>query len=119
MVERFVDRIIILVPIENRNAETLTELICKYTKPGSIIYSDCWRGYANISKIYTHLTLNHSLGFINKENNVHTNTTEGNWSSLKKYITPNFRNIKKIMLPLLFSMKKKNHDFLGLLKIIL
>ncbi|KAG0436766.1 hypothetical protein DMUE_4066 [Dictyocoela muelleri] len=99
-VERFGDRRIILVNIENRNSETLTELIGKYIKPWSIIYSDCLRGYANISKFFTHLTVNHSLRFINKKNNVHTNTIEGNWSSLKKYITPNFRNIKKNLTPL-------------------
>ncbi|KAG0440328.1 hypothetical protein DMUE_1822 [Dictyocoela muelleri] len=83
MVERFGDRIIILVPIENKNAATLTKLIYKYIKPRSIINSDCWREYANISKFYTHLTVNNSLGFINKKNNVYTNTIEGNWSSLK------------------------------------
>lgn len=28
-----------------RNKKTLIGLICKYIKPNSTIYSDCWSGY--------------------------------------------------------------------------
>lgn len=34
--------------VENRNSETLTELISKFVLPGSIVYTDMWKGYANI-----------------------------------------------------------------------
>lgn len=35
---------IFIIPVEDRKSETLIPIIRQYIEPGSIIYSDCWRG---------------------------------------------------------------------------
>ena len=40
-VERTPKKKIMFVPLQNRKKETLTAMICRFVKPGSIIYSDC------------------------------------------------------------------------------
>jgi transposase-like protein len=44
-VERTPERRFFAVPVERRDAETLNRVISENIAPGSIIYSDCWRGY--------------------------------------------------------------------------
>ncbi|KCZ80011.1 hypothetical protein H312_02602 [Anncaliia algerae PRA339] len=63
----------------------------KFINNESIIYSDGWRGYNQAkSNFKDHITVSHSLTFINTENNCHTNTIEGNWSSVKGKINRRF-----------------------------
>lgn len=87
-VERTAERKLFVVEVENRNAETLKEIIEEYVIHGSIIYTDCWRGYnfLNNNENFTHQTVNHSVAFIDPITNVHTNTIEGTWSGLKNKI---------------------------------
>jgi hypothetical protein len=70
-----------LATVKRRNAETLEALISKYVKPGSKIYTDCWRGYAGLEGVtersYTHLTVNHEVEYVTADG-VNTNTIEGN-----------------------------------------
>ena len=55
----------------------------KIIKPGSIIISDCWKGYINLQKYgYTHNTVNYSVEFVIEHGN-HTNKIEGHWKQLK------------------------------------
>jgi len=44
-VKRPPERCVFLVAIENRNAETMINVISRYVKDGSIIHTDMWRGY--------------------------------------------------------------------------
>ena len=37
-----------LVPVEDRKADTLIDLIRQWIRPRTIIYSDCWAGYKDI-----------------------------------------------------------------------
>ena len=87
-VERTTDRKLFVVEVNNRNAQTLSEKIEQYVLHGSIIYTDCWRGYTFLdnNEHYTHQTVNHSVTFIDPITNVHTNTIEGTWSGLKNKI---------------------------------
>lgn len=87
MVERTEKRRIMLFHIDKRNKSTLLPLILRYINANSIIYSDMWKVYHNL-KIYfnNHFMVNHSISFKNYETNVHTNTIEGNWRSLKASI---------------------------------
>ena len=96
LIERSTKRFI-LFPISNREENTLTKVIIKFVKKGSIIYSDCYSSYVNIrstpkrSKIsqfgYIHFFINHSNRFVSKTNpHIHTNTIENLWGLLKKEI---------------------------------
>lgn len=87
-VERAEQRRIFLVAVENRNSETLTGIIRSHEALGSIVHTDCWRGYASLEDRTgpRHMTVNHSEGFINRETGVHTNFDEGTNFALKRKI---------------------------------
>lgn len=71
--------------VEDRSAATLVPIIKRYVKPGSIILSDCWKAYSSLKEEgYTHLTVNHSLTFKNKETGACTNLIESTWNAVKK-----------------------------------
>jgi len=92
-VERTEERRIFMVEVENRNAETLAEVISTYVAPGSIIHTDCWRGYSFLSQFdrIEHRTVNHSEFFRDPETGVHSNTIEGTWAAVKSSISKRYR----------------------------
>ena len=68
---------IFMVPVENRKAKTLLPLIEQWIQKGSIIHSDCFKSYNRLSKMgYTHVTVNHSKEFVNRESAACTNRIE-------------------------------------------
>lgn len=77
--------------IPDRSAETLEAAIIKHVKPGSIIWTDCWKGYSGLKNLngvspYLHYTVNHSRYFKDPVTGVCTNQVEGYWSRLKQYL---------------------------------
>ena len=70
--------------VEDRSAATLIPIIKRYVKPGSVILSDCWKAYSSLKEGYTHLTVNHSVTFKNKETGACTNLIESTWNAIKK-----------------------------------
>lgn len=71
-------------PIKKRDNKTLTEIIKKHVKEGTVIVTDEWKGYTGLEKCnYKHMTVNHSVEFVNKETGEHTNTIEGTWSKVR------------------------------------
>ena len=112
MVERTVDRKLILIPIDKRDKETLHRLINLFVKKESIIYTDKWRGYLGIETDgYKHETVNHSLHFKDPITGVHTNTIEGTWGALKKTIPNRNKNLNQIIPYLnLFKFKRIYKD---------
>lgn len=79
--------------VSNRTAETLLEVISRHVMPGSIIYTDMWKGYQGIEKLnMTHSTVNHSQNFVDPNTGTHTNMIEGLWNGLKLRIPPRNRN---------------------------
>jgi transposase-like protein len=109
MVERTSQRKIVLIPVNKRDSNSLISLIKQYVLPGSIIYTDGWRGYARLSEYnYQHFIVNHSKNFVDPITNIHTNTIEGNWSSLKSEIPKRYRTKGLIDLYLLIYMLKRN-----------
>ena len=47
--------------------------------------SDCWKAYSSLKEEgYTHLTVNHSIEFKNKDTGACTNLIESTWKAVKK-----------------------------------
>lgn len=92
-IERTEQSRIFLVPLENRTSATLTDIISRHVAPGSILYTDCWKGYGAITEILglNHLTVNHSKHFKDPHTGVCTNTVEGLNNGLKIKIMPRNR----------------------------
>ena len=90
-----------LLPIEERNIENINEIVKKYDKKGTTIYTDCWKGYNNLKNNgYKNKTVNHKKHFKDPETNVHANIIEGSWNGLKQIMSPRNRNKKNIVLHL-------------------
>lgn len=75
--------------INKRDSATICDVLSKHIAEGSILYSDCWKGYVDVEEALDipHFTVNHSKGFKNQENGVHTNSIEAKWGLLKRRIT--------------------------------
>ena len=73
-----------------RTKNVLVEAIKKYILPGSIVYSDMWKGYDTIGTLdygYTHRRVNHSKEFVSSSDpSVHTQNVERLWRDLKEWI---------------------------------
>jgi transposase len=81
---------VFLIPVSNRNAETMTRIIVDNVLPGTIVITDQWRAYAsalNNMPEYNHLFINHSLNFVcPTDPNIHTQSIEGFWSQAKRFL---------------------------------
>ena len=62
---------------------TLLPIIQRICKAGTIIWSDEFRSYRSLQNDLTHLTVNHTLNFVNPVNSVHTQNIESLWGLLK------------------------------------
>ena len=75
--------------VEERLAEGLIPMIKFFILPGSMIISDGWEVYSSISEEgYHHMTVNHSIEFVNKDSGACTNTIESTWQALKNRAGP-------------------------------
>ena len=74
--------------VESRSAENLLPIIKRVARPGSVIHSDQWRAYTNITRDIglAHHTVNHSLNFVDPVTGVHTQTIESYWNRQKSKI---------------------------------
>jgi transposase-like protein len=76
----------LFIPVPKRDAFTLLNIIYKHIEAGSVIVSDCWKAYNEIKSLdknFEHLTVNHSLNFVDPETQAHTNGVESIWNSAK------------------------------------
>jgi transposase-like protein len=79
------DCFLVECPGNKRDHHTLLRLIKLHVAPGTIILTDKWKGYNQLSRHgYTHLTVNHRRGFVDPQTGVLTNTCEGMWFHAKK-----------------------------------
>ena len=102
-----------LVKVEKHDEETIKKILKTHVRKGSIVRTDCWRGYLNIEEELDvrHETVNHSKHFTDPETGVHTNTIEGLWNGIKQQIAPRSRNKNLIENHLLeFIWRKRNKD---------
>jgi hypothetical protein len=106
--------------IDRRDHRTIVEVLSRHILPGSIIVSDCWKGYCGIDEELPlrHLTVNHSKGFVNPENSACTNHIEGTWAGIKRKISPRNRVagfIKEHLLEFVWRRKHADALWSGLL----
>ena len=63
--------------VADRTANTLVSIISENILPGTTVISDCWKAYSSLnSEGFFHLTVNHSVNFVDPETGAHTNTIE-------------------------------------------
>jgi transposase-like protein len=72
--------------LSSNTAATLIPIILRFVKPGSVIYSDCWKAYDKLDDPiikevfgFFHETLCHKYEFVCNDNpEIHTQTIESN-----------------------------------------
>ena len=83
-----------MVIVPNRTRQTLQKHIKRYVKEGSVIITDCWAAYNDLSDMvnnqhesmdYVHYTVNHSETYVDPDTGAHTNTIEGMWAHVKRH----------------------------------
>lgn len=74
-------------PDDKRNKETLLPIIKKSVRPGSIIYSDCWKAFGNLQEHYQHYTFNSSESVVKLEDpTIHTQNIKRLWVDIKQRV---------------------------------
>ena len=76
-----------------RNQRVLHNFIRSNPNRGSIIFSDCWKGYNKLNDLgYIHETVNHKREFVSSGCSiVHTNTIESLWRTLISKVKQSLR----------------------------
>jgi transposase-like protein len=79
--------------VKDRSAATLLPLIEKFIKPQTLIITDEWKSYHGIPNIiekeYTHQTVCHKRDYVDPITGAYTNTVEGMWAMLRKWMPVN------------------------------
>ena len=84
-IERGSNRLFI-VPVEKRDAATLLPIIQKHIMSGTTVISDLWKSYFRIDELpesYRHLTVNHSVNFVDPVTGACTHNIESAWQKFK------------------------------------
>jgi len=71
---------------DNRSAANLIPIIRDAILPGSTIFSDEWSSYSTVRNLpgFRHLTVNHSLHFVDPITGAHTQNIECHWKNAKR-----------------------------------
>lgn len=95
-------------------SKDLNQLIRKSINPiGSVLVTDEYKGYSEVSKILKHYTINHQVEYANGE--IHTNTIESFWAIVKRGIIGQFhkvsaKHLNKYLDEFCFRYSKRNSD---------
>ncbi|KAK8735577.1 hypothetical protein OTU49_005444 [Cherax quadricarinatus] len=76
-----------IVPVEGRDSETLIPLCQKYIKPGSTIYSDFRKAYAELGSLgYVHQMVKRSQSLVDPDTGAHTKNIKKLWKDIKRWV---------------------------------
>ena len=68
-----------------RDKDTLLTIIRAHILPGTCMMSDIWKAYDCLKdEGYTHLTVNHSINFVDPDTGAHTQRIEDTWCGVKR-----------------------------------
>ena len=87
--------------VQRTDGRTLERHVAAYTQPEAVVNTDEWQGYNHIAR--ARVTVNHRVDEWARDDDgdgvreVHVNTTEGLWTSLRNYLRP-FRGVHKAHL---------------------
>jgi transposase-like protein len=81
-----------VIPVKNTQRENIYPIIEENVKFGSTVYTDEWKSYKTLGKLYNHSIVNHSAEqFV--DGVVHTNNIESFWALLKRGLTGIYHNV--------------------------
>ncbi|KAG0439992.1 hypothetical protein DMUE_2062, partial [Dictyocoela muelleri] len=79
-----------LIPVPNRNAQTISRIFHDNVLPGTTIVTDQWRTYSSAIRTdpeYEHKYVNHSCNFVEPDDpSIHTQTIDGLWGHMERYL---------------------------------
>ena len=74
------------IRVKNRTTDVLMNLIKKYVKSGSLVWTDEWKSYkALTSHGYNHQCVNHSLHYVDPITGAHTQGVQRSWLDCKDW----------------------------------
>ena len=74
-----------ICPDNKRSEAALLPLIQKHCADDSVIVTDGWKAYNNLKYYnYNHLTVNHSLNFVDPNTLANTQKVESSWRPMRK-----------------------------------
>lgn len=82
--------------ISDRRRKTLSPEVRKHVTPGSEVYTDALKSYADLSDSYIHEVIDHAEAYVRGK--VHTNGIENFWSLLKRAIRGTYVNVEPFHL---------------------
>ena len=95
------DRSVFLVTVPSRDRETLLPILKAKIKPGTTVISDCWKSYNTLNEEdFEHLTVNHSINFVDPQTGAHTQTIESLWWQIKRTLPEMYTHHNQLYLHL-------------------
>ena len=114
-----------MVPVDRRDAATLLPIIQKYIAPGTTIISDLWAAYNTIGTLgYQHLTVNHSLNFVDPTTGACTNHIESVGQKAKQKHKQRYGTHRELLHTYLADFMWRQrfgcsfHDFVAFMQIV-
>ncbi|KAF9744318.1 hypothetical protein NGRA_3576 [Nosema granulosis] len=111
--------------VEDRSAATLLPIVQEVCLPGTIIHSDMWAGYRELSERtgFDHGTVNHRFNFVDPITGVHTQHVESFWNAHKEKIKA-MKGVRACQLQshldeFMFKARYMNMEFESILKLLI
>jgi transposase-like protein len=81
------------VVVPDSSAQTLGPYVKRFVLPSSVLFTDEWKGYNSVGLEYRRITASGTQTTSTSSGDVHTNTIEGFWSTVKRGIDGNYHSV--------------------------